>query len=109
MRSIIQSINTNFWDKKILPAFYSVRNDLIVKKLILLKSNRVVILKLLRKRISDIAYHLGIFKTKGLLREKVWGPGIDQGVKHFIKSCHSCQITSQANNISVPVTPTETP
>ena len=26
-----------------------------------------------------------------------------------IKCCHSCQVTSQANNISVPVTPTEIP
>ena len=33
---IIRSVNTNFWDKKMLPAFYRVRNDFIVKNLILL-------------------------------------------------------------------------
>ena len=91
-----------------MPAFYSVRNDLIVKKLILLKSNRAVIQNLLRKRILDIAYRLGIVKTKGLLRENVWWPGIDQDAEHLIKSCHSFQVTSQSNNISVPVTSTET-
>ena len=71
---IIQSVNTNIWDKKILPAFYRVRNDLIVKNSILLKLNRLVIPKLLRQRMLDIAhqYHLGIVKTKGLLRENVW-------------------------------------
>ena len=53
--SIIHSVNTNFWDKKILTAFYRVRNDLIVKNSILLKSNSLVIPKLLRKRILDIA------------------------------------------------------
>ena len=39
---------------------------------------------------------MGIVKTKGLLREKVWWAGIDQDLEHLIKSCHSCQVTSQA-------------
>ena len=122
--SIIHSVNTNFWDKKILTAFYRVRNDLIVKNSVLLKSNSLVIPKLLRKRILDIAHqhHFGIVKTKGLLREKVWWPGTDQGstswsvpdhqtfsLNSLIKSCYSCQVTIQANNISMPVTPTEIP
>ena len=104
---IIQSVNTNFWDKKILPAFSRVRNDFIVKDLILLKSNLLVIPKLLRQSILDIAHqhYFRIVKTKGLLRENVWWPDIDQNVEHLIKSCHSCQVTSQANNITVPVTP----
>ena len=34
---VIQSVNTNFSDKKIVPVFYRVRNDLIVKNLILLR------------------------------------------------------------------------
>ena len=33
---IIRSVNTNFWDKKMLPAFYRVRSYFIVKNLILL-------------------------------------------------------------------------
>ena len=81
-----------------------------MKNSILLKSNRLVIPKLLRKRILDIAHqHLWIVKRKGLLRKKVWWPGIDQDVEHLIKSCHLCQVINQANNISVPVTPTEIP
>ena len=49
--SIIQSVNTNFGNKKLLPTFYKVRNDPTVKDSILLKSNRLVTQKLLRKRI----------------------------------------------------------
>ena len=52
---------------------------------------------------------MGIVKTEGLLREKVWWAGIDQDLEHLIKGCHSCQVTSQANNTSVPVTPREIP
>ena len=104
------SVNTNFGTRKYYQHF-RVRNDLIVKNLILLKSNRLVIPKLLRKRILDIAnqHCLGIVKTKGLLRENVWWSGIDQDLEHLIKSCPSCQVTSHVNNISVPVTPTEIP
>ena len=67
----------------------------------------------MRTRILDIAQqrHLKIIKTKGILIEKIWWPGIDQDVEYLIKRCHSCQVTStsQANNMSVPVTPTEIP
>ena len=65
----------------------------------------------MRKTILDIAhqYHLEVDKTKRLLRENVLCPGIDQDVEHLIKSYHSCQVTSQENNISVSVTPTEIP
>ena len=67
----------------------------------------------MRKRILDTAQqrHLKIIKTKGILIEKIWWPGIDQDVEYLIKRCHSCQVTStsQANNMSVPITPTEIP
>ena len=52
---------------------------------------------------------MGTVEAKGLLREKVWWPGIDQDVEHLIKNRHSSQVTSQENNISVPVTNTEIP
>ena len=32
-------------------------------------------------------------KAKGLLREKVWWPGIDKDVEQMIKLCHACQVT----------------
>ena len=50
IKKIIQSVNTKFWDRKILLAFYRVRNE------------------------------IEIVKIKVLLREKVWWPGIDQDV-----------------------------
>ena len=49
----------------------------------------------LRERILSTAHqhHLGIVKTKGLLREKVWWPGIDKDVEQMIKLCHARQVT----------------
>ena len=96
--SIIQSVSTNFWNKNILPIFYRVRNEFTVKDSILLKSNRLVIPELLRKRILDIAhqYHLG---------EKVRWPGLDQDVEDLIQSCHSLynNITLYNNNSNISV------
>ena len=34
--------------------------------------------------------HPEIIKTKALLRENVWWPGMDSDVENFIKECHPC-------------------
>ena len=34
-------------------------------------------------------------KTKQLLREKVWFPGIDKQVEHLVKSCLPCQAVTK--------------
>ena len=39
----------------------------------------------------------GLVKTKALLREKVWFPGIDRMVKETIDNCIACQATCRPN------------
>ena len=43
----------------------------------------------LQQRATSLAHegHQGIVKTKKLLREKVWFPGIDQKVAQMIEGC----------------------
>ena len=41
--------------------------------------------------------HQGLVKTKKLLREKVWFPGIDEEVKRIIDSCIPCQANGPEN------------
>ena len=47
----------------------------------------------------DIAHegHQGLIKTKKLLREKIWFPGIDSLAQQVISSCFSCQATGPAS------------
>lgn len=47
----------------------------------------------LQPRALSLAHegHQGIVKTKQLLREKVWFPGIDKQVEGLISSCIPCQ------------------
>ena len=60
---------------------------------IILRGNRIVIPQTLQQRAVDIAHeaHLGIEKTKALIREKIWFPKINNVVKDKIGSCIVCQ------------------
>ena len=42
--------------------------------------------------------HQGIVKTKRLLREKVWFPGIDKLTEERIRNCHPCQASTLKNS-----------
>jgi hypothetical protein len=59
---------------------------------ILLHDNRIVIPKDLQMSVIDIAHegHQGIVRTKQLLREKIYFPGIDKLVEKTCKSCIPC-------------------
>ena len=47
----------------------------------------------LRERTLKLAHegHQGIVKTKHLLRQKVWWPGIDTAIGQQIQTCITCQ------------------
>ena len=40
--------------------------------------------------------HQGLVKTKQLIREKVWFPGIDKEVKQVIDYCTPCQANTSS-------------
>ncbi|CAB4022735.1 PREDICTED: uncharacterized protein K02A2.6-like [Paramuricea clavata] len=66
---------------------------------VILRGTRIVIPAALQQRAIDIAHetHLGIEKTKSLIREKIWFPQIDNQVKNTIVKCTTCQAVGQAN------------
>jgi len=70
---------------------------------ILLRNNRVVIPKTLQNRIVKIAHsgHMGIEKTKQLLRLHTWFPEMDETVKRIVGTCIKCQANTQ-NPGSIP-------
>ena len=57
--------------------------------------------KALCKNAVEIAHegHLSIVKTKGLMRKKVWFPGIDKLVENKTKSCIACQATIKESKL----------
>ena len=70
--------------------------------------HQLVIPTSLRLPLLELAHsaesHLGITKTYQRLLEDFYWPGMKGDVKHFIQSCHSCQVTGKPNE-KIPVTP----
>ena len=68
----------------------------ITKDGLLLRGTKLVIPKKLQERVIELAHqgHQGIVKTKRLIREKVWFPGIDKQVEEQINNCLACQAST---------------
>ncbi|XP_037557091.1 uncharacterized protein K02A2.6-like [Dermacentor silvarum] len=82
------------WKITTLQPFSRVETELSVSKEgLVLRGTRIVLPAQLRTKAVHLAHrgHQGIVKTKQLLREKVWFPGIDFLVNQTVKSCLECQ------------------
>ena len=107
-----KSISSAQWVKteEIEPYFHCC-SELSVKGNIILKDKRIVVPENLHQQTLAIAHerHQGIVKTKALLREKVWWPGIDIQVESLIKCCRTWQVTSQPTVKCEPLKMSEIP
>ncbi len=62
---------------------------------VIIRGTKLVIPKE-QRRVVDLAHegHQGITKTKALLPEMVWFPGINKVVEERVKSCLACQVAT---------------
>ena len=96
---------------KKIESFERVKNEIsLAKDGLLLRGNRVVIPEVYQKRVIKIAHsgHMGIVKTKQLVRSHVWFPNIDKQVEEVVKGCHKCQINTDTTKFE-PSCPSEMP
>ena len=98
LSSLMKVIRSQKWyevENEDLKAFIRVKDELTVnaESNLILRGSRIVIPASLQQKAIDIAHegHQGIAKTKKLLREKVWFPGIEEKVKVTIENCIACQ------------------
>ena len=99
LQCVRAAIRAGTWDSPALERFRHVKEELTVgTQNIVLRGHRIVIPVSLQQRAIDIAHeqHQGISRTKSLLREKIWFPGIDDMVQNTISTCISCQAVGQA-------------
>ena len=96
--SEIQSVQSNDVDKAQIKLFMNIKDELTVNSNsnLVLRGQRIVLPTELQQRAVQIAHegHQGLVKTKKLLREKVWFPGIDKMAKNLIQNCVACQANS---------------
>ena len=76
--------------------FKFVKEELSVADGLVLRGDRVVIPKKLQRKVVKLAHgsHQGIVKTKALLRETVWFPGMDRLTEEIVRECIPCQANS---------------
>lgn len=86
----------NGWPRKLtdlhLKQYYHCRLQLSYENGCLLRGHKVVIPDKLRPRVLAELHssHLGIVKTKGEARSRLWFPGIDDALEKMIGSCEIC-------------------
>ena len=74
-------------------SFVMVRNELTFIGQVILRGTRIVIPKVLRSRVLELAHsgHQGIVKMKKRLRSQLWWPGVDKDTER--KSLRLWKIT----------------
>ena len=80
-------------------SFEKVKEKLCTLTDLVLRGHGIVVHETLREKVVDITQegHMGMTKTKALVREKVWFPKIDRMVEEKVKSCLACQVTTPTN------------
>ena len=94
LKALRAAIRLNRWDAETVKPFRQVKEELSINRSnIVLRGSTIVIPESLHQKAIYLAHtsHQGLEKTKALLREKVWFPGIDSLVKDTITKCRLCQ------------------
>ncbi len=115
LKTVQKCMKTGKWDEKDteLKPYRLCAEELSVNQTgdLVLKGSKIVIPKALQDHATKLGHegHQGIEKTKSLLREKIWYPGMDDKVKKMIENCVACQAVGP-NNSPEPmrITPTAT-
>ena len=108
LKAVVQSIRSGKWykkhatdaniNKRAYDAYAKICSELTVNADddVILRQGRLIIPESLQQRVVQLAHegHQGLSKTKALIREKVWFPGIDSMVENQVKTCHACQVAT---------------
>ena len=105
--AVIDAVRTSNWfepskrldiNQNTYKALERVKEELTIcsSSSVILRGRRIIVPEVLQQTVIDLAHegHQGITKTKSLLREKVWFPGINDAVEKKVKSCLACQVTT---------------
>ena len=100
LQSLIKAIETYRWTDSEILDYKRLKDELLVYSGVVLRGNRIVVPSKLREIAIELAHlgHQGIVKTKRLIREKVWFPGIDKMVKEKVDNCLACQAATPSKS-----------
>ena len=91
--------------------FYSIKDELYVADGLVFRLNQIIIPGKLRRTVIKAAHslgHLGMTKTKQILRQKYWFPEMNKMVEQLVGQCYECQVTTREHR-QEPLKMTEIP
>ena len=94
LRAVRAVIKMSKWHYDSVKSFKAFKDELTVtSKGIILRGTTIVMPHTLQQRVIDLAHtsHLRVTKTKALIREQIWFPGIGEMIKNTIAKCIPCQ------------------
>ena len=112
MKQLMQALADGSYTDKALVAYQSreIKEALYVSEGVVYRGSRVVIPVSLRKKIVTLSHkgHQGLSKTKRLIREFCWFPGVDRMVEESLRGCIPCMAVNKENT-APPIRPHEFP
>ena len=115
LQKLRKRIQTGDWEKfrkdPDISRYYSIRDELYEAEGLIFKSKQIVMPVSLQRKVVKIAHqmgHMGITKTKQMLREKYWFPLMNSLVEQLLNQCFECQVTTKSHR-QEPVKMTEIP
>ncbi|XP_028410312.1 uncharacterized protein K02A2.6-like [Dendronephthya gigantea] len=111
LQQVRKSLVSGKWpnDEKLRP-FERLKDELSASQELVLRGSRIVPPECLRQNILQSAHqgHQGVVRTKQMVREKVWWPGIDREIETMVTSCLPCQ-SMAPKAVPEPLRPTPMP
>ena len=101
LQCVTEAISSGKWhplSSETIRSFHKIREELtLTDESVILRGTRICIPAKLQQRVLKQAHdgHMGISKTKALLRTRVWFPNMDNAVETMIKDCLPCQASSK--------------
>jgi hypothetical protein len=91
--------NNDFTDDRNILSYKNLRDELSVTNQGILLRDTIINPENLRAKATQLAHegNQGLIKTKKLLRERIWFPGIDKSVEYLIENCAICQLKNNGN------------
>ena len=119
LTKLAAAMQTGKWTKTDpdLKPYFDLRAELYMAEGLILRMDRIIPPESLRDKIIQIAHkqgHLGISKTKEMLRRKYWFPAMNSRIDTVVSTCFDCQIatntqhTEPAKMTKLPERPWET-
>ncbi|PAA72660.1 hypothetical protein BOX15_Mlig029664g1 [Macrostomum lignano] len=92
-------INNNLFDDPHLLSYSKVQDELTVNDGIIYRMNRIVLPRVLRETALAAVHstHLGVEKSKSILREQFWWPQMDRDIADYIGRCNVCNAYKSRN------------